>query len=178
MNDDTHQLFLLILSLSRGKPSSTIILTDPLGGGGLGQFCRPSGDIAEIRRLALVRHPGGGIIWKHPAILRYGPVWRLLAPQCITTCRSWRGKGRLRSICGGILVAKMKKKGQFNLGAVPTPMFPIGKRMSPAERSTMMQHCPRRPSSGMSICPDYNAQSGFARCVQCWFAHGSIRGGG
>ena len=32
----------------------------------LGQFCRPSDDIVEIRRLALNRHPDGGIIWQQP----------------------------------------------------------------------------------------------------------------
>ena len=32
----------------------------------LGKFRRPSDDIAEIRRLALKRHPDGGLIRQHP----------------------------------------------------------------------------------------------------------------
>ena len=45
----------------------------------LGQFCRPGDDIVEIRRLALNRHPDGGIIWQPPFSFDMSPgkgYWR------------------------------------------------------------------------------------------------------
>ena len=43
----------------------------------MGQFCRDSGDIAEIRRLELGRHPGGGHL-ETTNVVRYGSLTWLL----------------------------------------------------------------------------------------------------
>ena len=55
----------------------------------LGEFCRPPGDIAEIRRLALNRHPDVGLIWKHPL------SFNILSSRCYW----WGNYTAVRSEC-------------------------------------------------------------------------------
>ena len=109
------------------------------------------------------------------ALFRYGFFPWILAGNVIPRLEAGVGKVGYGIALGEISGPK-KQKGQPNVGAAQSQMFPIGKRMTPAERNTTMQRCPRRPSSGMAVCLDYNAHSGCTRGVQCKFAHDFIGG--
>ena len=74
------------------------------------------------------------------------------------------------------VLRRREKKGNYNVGAGDQQLSPLGKRLSAAERNTMMQHVPRRPNSGLAICLDYNAHSGSVRGATCKFAHDFIGG--
>ena len=57
------------------------------------------------------------------------------------------------------------------VGAVNKQLFPLGSRLSAGERNTMIQNCPRKALSGVSLCLDYNAHSGCVRGATCNFVH-------
>ena len=67
LREETPELFALEFLLSIWGPLMYDFLRKMLGGmRRLGHFRRPSDDIAEIRRLALHKHPDGGLIWPQP----------------------------------------------------------------------------------------------------------------
>ena len=101
----------------------------------LGQFCRPSDDIVEIRRLALARHPSGGIIWKHPLSFNMASsrgYWRRnLLPRLEAGVEKVGYSVALEKIVG---VKKAGKRGNYNVGAGDQQLPPLGKRLSAEER--------------------------------------------
>ena len=70
---------------------------------------------------------------------------------------------------------KMKRPGLV-VGATVKNLFPMGQRLSAAERNTMIQNCPRKALTGVAICMDYNAHSGCQRGAQCNYVHDFIGG--
>ena len=67
LHDEVPELFTLNFLLTTWEAFSYDYVSKTFDGmRKLGQFCRPSDDIVEIRRLALNRHPDGGIIWRTP----------------------------------------------------------------------------------------------------------------
>ena len=108
----------------------------------IGQFFWPSGDIAEIRRLASARHPPGGIIWTPPLSFDMaagrGYCRRNVLPR-MEAGAEWVGYVvALEEIIG---IPAPKGAGEergapnYHVGADVTRLFPLGKRFGrPGER--------------------------------------------
>ena len=153
LHDDTPELFSRAFLVVTWESFMYDYVDMSFGGvGGLGQFCRASGDIAEIRRLALAKNPQGGIIWKPP-----------LSSNMISSRGYWRRNVLPRLEAGvekvgyGLALEKMvgttKKTGRkpnWQVGAETKRLHPLGKRLPKNERNLMMQHCPKRDNSGVS----------------------------
>ena len=148
----------------------------------LGQFCRAPDDIAEIRRLALNRHQDGGLIWQHPSSFNMTSskgYWRRDIIPWLEASVEKVGYGvALHKIVGS---GKKPHPHDTVVGAASKPLFPLGSRLNKADIDTMIQNCPRKAGSGVSLCLDYNDHSGCARGASCNFAHeyfgGKIRTG-
>ena len=136
----------------------------------LGQFCRPSDDIAEIRRLALNRLPDGGLIWQHPLsfnMISSRGYWRLnIIPRLEASVEKVGYGIALQKIVGG-----KKLKNDSVVGAVAKQLYPMGNRLYESEIDTMTQNCSHKSGSGTGLCLDYNAHSGCVCGINCNFAH-------
>ena len=96
------------------------------GRGRLGRFRIASDDIAEIRRLALARHPGGGIIWKPPLSLHMCASRGFWRRDVLPTLDAAVGKVRYSVALRKIVVGKKKGRNAFNVGADTSTLFPLG----------------------------------------------------
>ena len=56
------------------------------------------------------------------------------------------------------------------VGAVTKPLFPLGSKLNKADTNTMIQNCPRKAGSVISLRLGYNAHSGCLRGASCNFA--------
>ena len=144
----------------------------------LGQFCRPSDDIVEIRRLALNRHPDGGIIWQPPFSFDMSSsqgYWRRnIIPRLEAGVERQGYASALDKVLGKVAPKSRlrgKQKLDSTVGAVNKDLFPLTEKLNKAEMNMALQNCPRKAKSGNALCLDYNAHAGCQRGADCRFCH-------
>ena len=147
----------------------------------LGQFCRASDDIVEIRRLALNRHPDGGIIWQPPLSFDMNSsrgYWRLnIIPRLEAGVERQGYAMALERIVGKKKKTTLESQvGHENMtGNVAAhaiqKLYPLGEKLSKGEVNAALQNVPRKAQSGVALCLDFNAHSGCVRGNNCKFCH-------
>ena len=144
----------------------------------LSQFCRPPDDIVEIRRLALNRHPDGGVIWQPPFSFDMSPSQGYRRRNIIPRLEA--GVGRqgyavaLEKVLGkGNVKGRGRLKGNQNstVGAANKDLFPLTEKMSKGEMNMALQNCHRKAKSVVALRLDYNAHAGCSRGNDCRFCH-------
>ena len=114
LQDETPELFTLNFLLATWEALTYDYLYRMFDGmRKLGQFCRPSDDIVEIRRSALNRHPDGGIIWQPPLAFDMISSSGYCRPNIIPRLESGAGR-QTYATAQERIVGRVKKQGNHS----------------------------------------------------------------
>ena len=185
IRDEIPELFTLNLLLATWEAFSYDYVSKMFEGARkIGQFCRPSGDIVEIRRLSLNKHPDGGIIWRPPlsfCMKSSRGYWRSnIIPRLDDGVVRQGYALALEKIAGKAKPQKFESKvgaGVPEGGDATRRLFPLGEKIPRSETNAALQNVPRKAQSGVALRLDFDAHSGFHRGNACRFCHEYFGGG-